>query len=458
MNRIPIGRDEEGNTIFADETRPTLPYEDYRIEIPPNPPSRHTIRIVIILLVLVAGGILLRDCFKQKFEPDIETFTDKFVYSNGLNVRTGPSADSNIVFILPRNVTVKVSDRYILDGWVKIEYSNTEGFVNRRYLSNIQTSTTKRFVNSNALNVREGPSTDFSIKFTLLRNAIVSVSDGGNFGDWVKIKYSTNEGFANRKYLANSRIIETQTLNTLSFTQSLPLISPQLSPKVLAVVSDMVFVRGGRFTMGCTEEQGRDCYRDENPAHIVTLSNYYIGRYEVTQELWRMIMGMNPSFFTGDDRLPVENISWNDIQWFIVRLNKLTGRNFRLPTEAEWEYAARGGMSSRHYKYSGSDDVDDVAWHKDNSGDKTYPVGTKLSNELGIHDMSGNVWEWVNDWSDVYGSFHQANPMGPASGIDRVYRGGGWNGETQYCRVSDRYSIIPTHRVNSIGFRLVLDP
>ena len=165
----------------------------------------------------------------------------------------------------------------------------------------------------------------------------------------------------------------------------------------------MVKVDGGTFTMGATPEQGSDAYGDQKPAHQVKLSDYYIGETEVTQELWQAVMGSNPSNFKGSN-LPVEEVSWND------------GQKFRLPTEAEWEYAARGGAKSRGYKYSGSNNIGDVAWYIDNSGFKTHSVKTKSPNELGLYDMSGNVWEWCQDWYDSYGSSAQTNPTGASSG------------------------------------------
>ena len=151
------------------------------------------------------------------------------------------------------------------------------------------------------------------------------------------------------------------------------------------LINNMVYVSGGTFTMGATSEQGSDAYDDEKPTHSVTLSSFYLCKYEVTQALWRAVMGNNPSYVKGNN-LPVENVSWNDCQTFISRLNNLTGKNFRLPTESEWEYAARGGNRSRGYKYSGSNVLSDVAWYCDNSGEKTHPVGTKSSNELGLYD------------------------------------------------------------------------
>ena len=218
---------------------------------------------------------------------------------------------------------------------------------------------------------------------------------------------------------------------------------------------DMVYVAGGTFTMGATSEQGSDAYDWEKPAHSVTLSSYYIGKYEVTQKLWKAVMGSNPSSFKGDN-LPVESVSWNDVQEFLRKLNAMTGKNYRLPTEAEWEFAARGGNKSRGYKYSGSDNLGSVAWDYENSGSRTHAVGTKSSNELGIYDMSGNVWEWCQDWSGSYSSSSQRNPKGPNSGGSRVYRGGCWEITGWGCRVSFRYHSTPDYRLSSLGFRLAL--
>ena len=218
----------------------------------------------------------------------------------------------------------------------------------------------------------------------------------------------------------------------------------------------MVGVEGGTFTMGATSEQGTsDPYDDEYPTHSVTLSDFAIGETEVTQELWRAVMGNNPSHFSGTN-LPVENVSWNDCQTFITKLNQLTGKNFRLPTEAEWEYAARGGNKSRGYKYAGSNTLSDVAWYSDNSSSKTHPVKQKQANELGLYDMSGNVHEWCQDWFGTYSSSAQTNPTGPASGSYRVNRGGGWYGSARSCRVSIRSSGTPTFYGYYLGLRLAL--
>ena len=220
----------------------------------------------------------------------------------------------------------------------------------------------------------------------------------------------------------------------------------------------MIAVEGGTFQMGATSEQGSDASDGEKPVHSVTLSDYYIGETEVTQELWQAVMGSNPSRFSGNPQRPVEQVSWNDCQEFIKKLNQLTGKNFRLPTEAEWEYAARGGNKSKGYKYSGSNTIRNVAWYTDNSSSQTHDVKTKQANELGIYDMSGNVWEWCQDWynSNYYSSSLENNPTGPASGSHRVLRGGGWLSFARSCRVSHRNYDIPGSRDGSIGFRLVL--
>ena len=228
-----------------------------------------------------------------------------------------------------------------------------------------------------------------------------------------------------------------------------------LSTELNKLINNMVYVSGGTFTMGATSEQGSDVYDNEKPTHNVTLSSYYICKYEVTQALWRAVMGNNPSNFKGDN-LPVEYVSWDDCQTFINRLNSYTGRNFRLPTEAEWEFAARGGNYSRHYKYSGSNYISDVAWYDGNSGDRTHPVGTKQANELGLYDMSGNVWEWCSDWNGSYSSYSQTDPIGPNSGSYRVRRGGSWFSIASYCRSSYRGINSPGNRSNILGLRLVL--
>ena len=219
---------------------------------------------------------------------------------------------------------------------------------------------------------------------------------------------------------------------------------------------NMVYVEGGTYMMGSDEGDS-----DEKPVHRVTLNSFYIGKYEVTQKEWQEIMGSNPSYFKGDD-LPVESVSWDDVQEYLRKLNAKTGGKYRLPTEAEWEYAARGGASTGSataLKYSGSNNIGDVAWYDGNSGSKTHTVGTKPPNELGIYDMSGNVWEWCADWYDknYYASSPSNNPQGPSSGTYRVLRGGGLFDNDYNCRSAYRRSYDPVSHSGDVGFRVVQD-
>lgn len=225
----------------------------------------------------------------------------------------------------------------------------------------------------------------------------------------------------------------------------------------------MIRVKGGSFMMGSLDNDS-DAYKDEKPQHRVTLNDFYIGETQVTQALWKAVMGNNPSRFKGEN-LPVECVSWNDIcgadgkgtdpNCFLYKLNRETGKKFRLPTEAEWEYAACGRKNSDN-KYSGSNTLGNVAWYSENSGSKTHPVKQKSANELGLYDMSGNVWEWCQDWFGNYSGSSQTNPLGPSSGSGRVLRGGGWFNYARGCRVAFRDDGSPDDRNGDIGFRLAL--
>lgn len=214
----------------------------------------------------------------------------------------------------------------------------------------------------------------------------------------------------------------------------------------------MIYVPGGTFQMGSTSGD-----KDEKPVHSVTLSGYWIAETEVKQGLWQAVMGKNPSVFKGY-RLPVENVSWEDCQEFIRGLTLLTGKTFRLPTEAEWEYAARGGDASKNNTYSGSNTIDDVAWYESNSGATTHYVATKASNSLGLFDMSGNVFEWCQDCYGSYSSGSQTNPIGPApqQGSSYVIRGGSWYYSAPNCRVTNRLYYLPSYKRSNLGLRLAL--
>ncbi len=221
------------------------------------------------------------------------------------------------------------------------------------------------------------------------------------------------------------------------------------------VTFKMVPVTGGTFTMGFTGENPDTDEQDALPAHQVTLSSFSIGETEVTQALWEAVMGSNPSNYTGDTSRPVESVSWNDCQQFITQLNQMTGMAFRLPTEAEWEFAARGGNLSHGYMYAGSDTPGNVAWCN-SSVSTTQPVGQKAPNELGLYDMSGNVWEWCNDYYGAYSAEAQTNPTGPASGEERAFRGGAFFNSEGGHRVWFRNHTTADHTADGLGFRLAL--
>lgn len=225
------------------------------------------------------------------------------------------------------------------------------------------------------------------------------------------------------------------------------------SAKVIPEI-EMVVVEGGTFTMGFEADETEHAY--ETPKHQVTLSTYRIGKYEVTQELWEAVMGENPSIFKGDN-LPVENVSWYDIQAFIKKLNKLTGKKYRLPTEAEWEFAARGGNLSEGYYFIGGNEneIDKTAWHFHNSDKHAHQIGLLNPNKLGIYDMGGNVSEWVSDWFGHYSEKMQKNPKGAKkSDIGKIFRGGSFGTLPEYNKPGCRFVSNPNFKCSYIGFRL----
>lgn len=222
------------------------------------------------------------------------------------------------------------------------------------------------------------------------------------------------------------------------------------------VVLNFIKVKGGSFIMGATNEQDLNTKSECNHPHRVTLSEFYIGETEVTQEIWTCVMGNYLSPYKSK-KCPADGVSWKECQDFIRKLNKMTGLRFRLPTEAEWEYAARGGCKSKGFKYSGSDNINDVAWYvSNNKNKKTQEVGTKQPNELGLYDMSGNVWEWCQDRFGNYGKEDEINPIGSNTGSNRVLRGGSYGDKEEICTVTARIGIAPSSNFRNVGFRLAL--
>lgn len=231
--------------------------------------------------------------------------------------------------------------------------------------------------------------------------------------------------------------------------------------KVNDVSFPMVYVEGGSFMMGAPADD-KECDDNCRPAHKVTLSSYYICKYEVSQRLWEAVMGSNPSTYKSeipDNRfidVPVHDVSWFDCQKFISKLNRLTGKQFRLPTEAEWEFAARGGKKSKGYKYSGSNNLEAVAWFDGETPAYIGPSRDRRSNELGIYDMTGNVDEWCQDWYEPYKNTAQVNPKGPKTGTSRVLRGGSYFSPNKNWKVWERMKDTPYYSIYRLGLRLVL--
>jgi formylglycine-generating enzyme required for sulfatase activity len=232
----------------------------------------------------------------------------------------------------------------------------------------------------------------------------------------------------------------------------------QHEPMKAPIQVEMVLVSGGTFEMGCNLSPLQECAFDEKPTHQVSITPFLLGKYEVTQEQWTDVMGSNPSHFSDCATCPVENVSWEEVQAFISRLNAQTGSSYRLPTEAEWEFASRNGSGSGSNLFSGSSQADAVAWFLDNGEGIPHPVGQKAANGLGIHDMTGNVSEWCSDWFGKYEATAQYNPSGPQDGKYKVVRGGSVFSKQEYCRVTDRMSLLPTQRNEGTGFRLALNP
>lgn len=232
-----------------------------------------------------------------------------------------------------------------------------------------------------------------------------------------------------------------------------------MAVSILNLDSDFVFVQGGSFEMGLPDTSTVEAGWLEKPRHKVTVKSFYMLKTLVTQALWSSIMDTNPSFHKNCLTCPVENVSWFDAQKFISKLNTLTKKHYRLPTEAEYEYAARGGNKDRGLDYSGSNNINDVGWYTDNSEGQSHPVGEKKTNELGLFDMSGNMWEWCSDW---YGLYYKGspsdNPQGPANGEKKVVRGGTWLSLDEGCTVVSRGALNPAFKNKFTGFRIAWAP
>ena len=274
-----------------------------------------------------------------------------------------------------------------------------------------------------------------------------------------RVAYRNGYAIDDRHADLGFRLVEViQDKNASVAKMEIPMDKERLDFEVKGVAFTMIKVDSGSCLMGATSEHKDLAYDWEKPMHYVTLSDFFIGQTEVTQELWSAIMDSVPSRFQNDPTNPVENVSWEDCQLFIAKLNALTGATFRLPTEAEWEYAARGGKNAQRKLYAGSDNPDEVVWYRDNSLGSSHPVGLKQSNELGLYDMGGNVWEWCQDWYGAYSPISQINPVGPDSSTTnrRVVRGGSWAYDANNCRVTVRNGQVETDKKVDIGFRLAL--
>lgn len=223
------------------------------------------------------------------------------------------------------------------------------------------------------------------------------------------------------------------------------------------LLHEFIFVEGGTFLMGCNKTSVSQCDEAESPVHQVTISSFHITKYEITQLLWLEIMGYNPNS-QKNNKYPVTNVSWDECQDFIKRLNHITSLHFAIPTEAQWEFAARGGIKSKNTLFSGSEKIEEVAWYKENSNSFFHIIGTLKPNELGIYDMSGNVWEWCNDYYGPYSAETTKDPPGSISGINRVYRGGSWLDNKSYTRITNRNCGRSDYKMNCLGFRIVFIP
>ena len=337
---------------------------------------------------------------------------------------------------------------------------------------------------SQSLKLRHGQSLELQVKLpgkTYYPDEYLILDEGTGYltlrisGDVAKFSYESETARRARESQEVAERIRLEEEKRISKQKAQEAEAKQTA----AILSGMVKVAGGSFTMGCITEQG-DCGENEKPMHRVTIKAFYMSKYEVTVQQfeqfvkatgyktedekdsqskginWRHNVEGNPYYGNEKDKFPVIRVSWNDTKEYCRWLSAETGKSYRLPTEAEWEYAARGGNKSSTTQYSGSGYLGSVGWFGDNSGSATHSVGEKQANELGLYDMSGNVWEWCSDWyGDKYYSVSPTdNPQGPSTGIFRVFRGGCWGNAAVHCRVASRYGLTPDYRSNFMGFRL----
>lgn len=310
------------------------------------------------------------------------------------------------------------------------------------------------------------------ITYSLDKQADISVCVSDDGGKTWSSPLKSVSGDVGERILAGDNILYWDVLSEYSLFAGTNIcfrVAPQSDKNLTFTINGytftMIYVKGGTFTMGVTPEQGNDANNYEEPAHSIMLNNYWIGQYEVTQGLWKAVMGNNPAYFQEGDSLPVEQVNYEDCQDFVHRLNNSlskqlqSDKHFSLPTEAQWEYAARGGIRSQGYEYAGSNNLSEVAWwYADNSDIiTTHPVGQKLSNELGLYDMSGNVWEWCQDrYSDDFSSEQENSLSDDSSTSPRANRGGSYYSGATNCRVSYRNYYSPIFLFRNLGLRLVL--
>jgi formylglycine-generating enzyme required for sulfatase activity len=402
------------------------------------------------------------NCKSEYYETEIKNITIERGRTTDIELTTFENF-STLTINTDQNATVTLNDDKI---------TNLKNIRLKPMIANIEVSLPKSDSVTKRLNLKKGKKQSIDIYLVVKTGTIqvivkpldAMIELSGDAGE-----YYTSEGLYNFKNIPiGTYQLKIAKTGYETFTETVKLSEGEKKKRNIQLeerkgpelLTDMVYVEGGTFEMGCGNWTD-GCSGDEYPVHTVTVDDFYIGKYEVTQREWKEIMGSNPGRFNGDD-LPVERVSWNDVQNFIQKLNKKTGLNYRLPTEAEWEYAARSG--GKKEKWSGTSNASSLmgyAWYRDNSNRRTtHPVGTKNPNGLGIFDMSGNVYEWCSDWydSDYYENSPKQNPQGPQSGSNRVLRGGSWNYYQRNLQSSSRDRHSPVFSLYHIGFRLVSTP